>query len=141
MLCRTPSVSAPVNAATTPGALTPLIGPKLQANPPDAIDGTDNFDFLLYGVPNLVGNQDPAPYLPEYHAESDTFDKVDQAQAVENESAVAAVLWHFANADRRAPQQTRAEVEKLLAATHLDEQMKGFDQWDDWAAGKRGREK
>src|SRR5262249_28547476 len=46
-----------------------LAGLEVGENPPDAIDGTDNFDFLLSGVPNLVANQDPAPYLPQYHAE------------------------------------------------------------------------
>ncbi|HEV8657818.1 MAG TPA: M20/M25/M40 family metallo-hydrolase [Thermoanaerobaculia bacterium] len=111
---------------------------KSQANASDAIDGTDNFDFLLAGVPNLVANQDPVPYLPDYHAESDTFDKVDQKQAKENETIYAAVLWQFANATQRAPQQTRAEVAKLITDTHLDDQMKGFQQWEEWASGRRG---
>ena len=119
-------------------ALAPVIDAKAQQNPPDAIDGTDNFDFILFGVPNFVANQDPAPYLPEYHAESDTFDKVDAAAAKENEAADAALLWSLANADQRAPQQTRAEVDKLLAEQHLVEQMKAFAQWGDWAAHKRG---
>jgi hypothetical protein len=89
-------------------------------------------------VPNLVANQDPVPYLPDYHAESDTFDKVDQKQAKENETIYAAVLWQFANATQRAPQQTRAEVAKLITDTHLDDQMKGFQQWEEWASGRRG---
>lgn len=119
-------------------ALAPVMDAKAQQNPLDAIDGTDNFDFILFGVPNFVANQDPVPYLPEYHAESDTFDKVDVAAAKENEAADAALLWSLANADDRAPQQTRAEVEKLLAEQHLVEQMKAFAQWGDWAAHKRG---
>ena len=118
-------------------ALAPLLDVKSQANPIDAIDGSDNFDFLLAGVPNLIGNQDATPYLPEYHAESDTFDKVDVAQAKANEALDAAVLWHFANMPGRIPQQSRAEVGKLLAETHLDEQMKAFDQWEEWTSGKR----
>lgn len=119
-------------------ALAPAIDPKAQQNVPDAIDGTDNFDFILFGVPNLVANQDPLPYLPEYHGESDTFDKVDVAAAKENEAIDAALLWALANGDARPPQQTRAEVEKLLADQHLVEQMKLFAQWDDWAEHKRG---
>jgi len=111
---------------------------KTQQNVIDAIDGTDNFDFILAGVANLVANQDPAPYLPDYHAESDTFDKVDVSQAKENEAIDASVLWRFANSDARPPQQTRAEVEKLLADRALVDQMKLFAQWDDWAAGRRG---
>jgi len=124
---------------TVEAAMKPFIAnAKDQQNAADALDGTDNFDFMLWGVPNLVANQDPTPYLPEYHSEADTFDKVDVAQAKENEAIDASVIWQFANADGRAPQQTRADVEKLLAASHVDEQMKAFDQWDAWAAGKRG---
>jgi hypothetical protein len=119
-------------------ALAPVMDAKAQQNPPDGIDGTDNFDFILFGVPNLVANQDPVPYLPDYHAESDTFDKVDVAAAKENEAIDAALLWYLANADERLPQQSRADVEKLLAEQHLVEQMKAFAQWDDWAAHKRG---
>jgi carboxypeptidase Q len=119
-------------------ALAPLIDVKQQQNAADAVDGTDNFDFLLFGVPNLVFNQDATPYFPEYHGESDTFDKVDAALARENEAAQAAVLWYFANAEGRAPQQKRAEVEKLLVDQHLVEQMKAFAQWEEWAAHQRG---
>jgi len=119
-------------------ALAPMMEAKAQQNPPDAIDGTDNFDFILFGVPNLVANQDPTPYLPDYHAESDTFDKVDVAAAKENEAIDAALLWYLANTDERLPQQSRADVEKLLADQHLVEQMKAFAQWDDWAAHRRG---
>ncbi|HYU27165.1 MAG TPA: M20/M25/M40 family metallo-hydrolase [Thermoanaerobaculia bacterium] len=119
-------------------ALAPLLEAKAQQNAVDALDGTDNFDFILFGVPNLVANQDPVPYLPEYHAESDTFDKVDVAAAKENEAIDAALLWYLANADERLPQQTRADVEKLLSDQHLVEQMKQFAQWEDWAAHRRG---
>jgi hypothetical protein len=102
-------------------------------NTGEALDGTDNFDFLLAGVPNIVGNQDAAPYLPDYHAESDTFDKVDPREAKAAEAALAAVVWSLANADARpGPRQSRAEVEALIKATHLDEQMKAFGQWDAW---------
>lgn len=108
-------------------------------HPPDGIDGTDNYDFLLSGVPNLVANQDAAPYLPDYHAESDTFDMVDQKEALRNETVAAALIWGLAE-DRTASlaRQTRTQVEELLRATKLDEQMKAFAQWDAWVTGKRG---
>jgi len=105
----------------------------------DAIDGTDNFDFLLQGVPNLVAVQDAAPYLPDYHAESDTFDKVDAKEARRNDAIAAVLIWGLAEApERPANRQSRAEVEKLVKDTKLDEQMKVFEQWDDFVAGKRG---
>jgi carboxypeptidase Q len=104
----------------------------------DGIDGTDNFDFLLSGIPNLVANQDFAPYLPDYHAESDTFDAVDAREARANAAIASALVWGLANADSRAPRQSKAEVDKLLKDTKLDEQMKALGQWDDWVSGRRG---
>jgi len=105
----------------------------------EAIDGTDNFDFLLSGIPNLVAKQDWDPYLPNYHAESDTLDWVNASAARANAALAAALVWELAERpDAIAPRQSRAEVERLLKDTHLDEQMKAFGQWDAWTAGKRG---
>ena len=39
--------------------------------------GTDHFDFMLEGVPTFVADQEEANYLENYHAISDTYDKVD----------------------------------------------------------------
>jgi Zn-dependent M28 family amino/carboxypeptidase len=119
-------------------ALAAVTGLSSTPQALDGIDGTDNFDFLLSGVPNVVANQDMAPYLPDYHAESDTFDAVDAREARANAAIASAVVWGFANAEGRAPRQSKAEVDRLLKDTKLDEQMKALGQWDDWAAGKRG---
>jgi Zn-dependent M28 family amino/carboxypeptidase len=104
----------------------------------EGVDGTDNFDFLLSGIPNYVANQDWAPYLPDYHAESDVFDMVDAREARANVAIASALVWGLANSEGRAPRQSRAEVDKLLKETKLDEQMKAMGQWDDWVAGRRG---
>jgi hypothetical protein len=120
-------------------ALRAIRGKRIWNNPLEGVDGTDNFDFLLAGVPNLVANQDAIPYLPDYHAESDVFDMVNVREAKNNDGIAAALVWGLA--DSRNPparRQTRSEVEKLLVDTKLDEQMKAFGQWDDWVSGKRG---
>ncbi|HEV8144801.1 MAG TPA: M20/M25/M40 family metallo-hydrolase [Bryobacteraceae bacterium] len=104
----------------------------------DAIDGTDNFDFILSGVPNLVGVQDPIPYLPDYHAESDTFDRVNQREQKATAAAASALIWGLAESPDRLKRQTRAEVEKLVIDTKLDQQMKAFGQWEEFKSGKRG---
>src|SRR5579864_9174264 len=62
----------------------------------DASFGTDNFDFLLEGVPNLVANQEEANYLPNYHAASDTFDKVDIRELKLNTALAALTAWGIA---------------------------------------------
>jgi carboxypeptidase Q len=119
-------------------ALAAVTGLALSPHTLEGVDGTDNFDFLLSGVPNLVANQDWAPYLPDYHAESDTFDAVDAREARANAAIASALVWGLANADGRLPRQSKAEVDKLLKDTKLDEQMKAMGQWDDWIAGRRG---
>jgi hypothetical protein len=105
----------------------------------EAIDGTDNFDFLLSGVPNLIAKQEWAPYLPNYHAETDVYDSVNPQEAKRNAALAAVLVWGLAESpERPAPRQTRAEVEKLLRDARLDEQMRSLGQWEDWKAGKRG---
>ena len=105
----------------------------------DGIDGTDNFDFLLSGVPNLVANQDAAPYLPPYHAESDTVDRVNARELRANTALASSLTWWLADTPERFGRRlTREEVKKLLTETKLDAQMKAFAQWDDFEAGRRG---
>ena len=121
------------------GYLEPVLGlgPFQQADVP--LVGTDNFDFMLEGVPNLIAMQEDANYASNYHAESDTFDKVDQQQLKLNSAIAAAVIWGFANAQDRAARYSREQVEQLIATTDLEQQMRNFGVWADWAAGRRGR--
>jgi hypothetical protein len=106
----------------------------------EAILGTDNFDFLLEGVPNLVANQEPERYLPDYHAESDTFDKVDFREARLNAAIAAVTVAGIADArGRLGPRQSRAEIAQVLEKSGLADQMKTYGLWSDWEAGKRGR--
>ncbi len=110
-----------------------------KAHTDDAFVGTDNYDFLVEGVPTLIANQDWTDYLPNYHAESDTFDKVD-AGALRHQTHEAAILmWGLANAPDLPSRQTRAQVESLLRATGMEPQMKTFGMWAGWMDGSRGR--
>ena len=107
----------------------------------DAEIGTDNFDFLLEGVPTLVANQAPANYMINYHAASDTFDKVDIAQ-LKRQVAIAA-LTAFALADRPdriGKRQSRTEIEQLMKETGLDVQMRQEGIMPMWESGARGRQ-
>jgi carboxypeptidase Q len=106
----------------------------------EAILGTDNFDFLLEGVPNLIANQETAKYLPDYHAESDTLDKVDMKQARRNAAIAAVAVSGIANAPARiGKRQSRTEIEQVLGKSGLADQMKTYGLWADWESGKRGR--
>ena len=106
----------------------------------DAESGTDHMDFLLEGVPTLVANQEEANYLPNYHASSDTFDKVDFPNLQRHVAEAALVAFRLADApERLGPRLSRKEIEQTLIETGLDKQMQGFGQWPDWESGKRGR--
>ena len=119
----------------------PFAGWRADHNTTDAITGTDHFDFLLEGVPTLVANQEIANYLFNYHAASDTFDKVDIRELKLNTVLAAVMAWGIA--DRGEPlgkRLSRAELEELLKRTGLDEQMKTEGFWEGWQSGARGRQ-
>ena len=128
-------------ASAVDKALAPVagLGPFTQVEEP--IVGTDNYDFMLEGVANLVANQESANYGPNYHARSDTFDKVDLQQLRLNAAILAAATWGLAQADVAWGRQSRAEVEALVEGTTLKGQMVSFGLYDDWTSGRRGRRK
>ncbi len=113
------------------------LGPFHQIDVP--LVGTDNYDFMIEGVPNLIAAQSDANYASNYHAESDTFDKVDQQQLRLNSAIVAALIWGFANDTARLPRQTHDEIQALIDGTDLEQQMKSMAVWNSWADGVRGR--
>jgi len=120
--------------------IAPLKRDQVEKITNDASADTDNYDFFLEGVPTLVGVQDEANYLINYHAMSDTFDKVDLNDLKKHVAIAADVTYALAsNPERLGQRQSRAEVEKVLHETHLDESLKATGGWADWESGKRGR--
>ncbi|HMD39408.1 MAG TPA: M20/M25/M40 family metallo-hydrolase [Candidatus Acidoferrum sp.] len=121
-------------------ALKPLESWGANDHTYDASFGTDNFDFLLEGVPTLVANQEIANYLVNYHAASDTLDKVDIRELKLNTALAALTAWGIA--DRTEPlgkRLTRPELDVLVKETGLDQQLKALGYWDAWQSGARGR--
>jgi hypothetical protein len=99
----------------------------------DAFVGTDNLHLLLEGVPTLVANQEGANYLVNYHASSDTLDKVDMPQLRKHVAIAAATAFAIADAPQRlGPRQSVKEVDSLLKETKLDEQLKVLGYWPEW---------
>ncbi len=116
------------------------LGDFTQINAP--IVGTDNFDFMLQGVGNLVGNHLPQVYGINYHATSDTYDKVDLKQLKRNSAIVGALAMGFANlTDDQITwkQQSREEIQKMFEAFDLEFTMRMFGVWEPWISGDRGR--
>ncbi len=121
-------------------ALKPLESWGANNHTYDASFGTDNFDFMLEGVPTLVANQEEANYLPNYHAASDTLDKVDMRELKLHTVLAALTAWGIA--DRAEPlgkRLSRAELDVLVKETGLDQQLKLLGYWDAWQSAARGR--
>jgi carboxypeptidase Q len=103
--------------------------------------GTDNFDFLLEGVPTMVANQEEGNYLINYHAVSDTYDKVDIPTLKKHTAEMAVLAFGIANTQERiGPRLKRPQIESILLSTHADEQLKALGIWSEWASRKRGRQ-
>jgi len=104
--------------------------------------GTDHFDFMLEGVPTFVADQEEANYLENYHAVSDTYDKVDFAQLKKNVAEAAEFSFALASLpDKIGPRFTRAQIEQSMRDTNSVEMFKAFGLWEDWQRGRLGREK
>ena len=104
--------------------------------------GTDHFDFMLEGVPTFMAEQVEANYLENYHAVSDTYDKVDFAQLKRHVAEAAALSIGLANLPEKiGPRLTHDLIEQTMQETNSVDLMKANGIWDDWVSGKRGRQK
>src|SRR6201997_1504310 len=126
-------------------AAKPLLAPLEQFGVKDVLTtmewGTDHFDFMLEGVPTFVADQQEANYLENYHAVSDTYDKVDFAQLKKHVAEAAALAVGLANLPEKiGPRLSRAQIEQTILDTHSQQMFKDFGLWDDWVSGKRGRQ-
>jgi Zn-dependent M28 family amino/carboxypeptidase len=104
--------------------------------------GTDHFDFMLEGVPTFVADQVEANYLENYHAISDTYDKVDFPQLKKHVAEAAALSIELADLPEKiGPRLTHDQIEQTMRDSNSVEMFKAFGIWDDWASGQRGRQK
>jgi len=116
------------------------LGDFTQLNVP--IVGTDNFDFMLQGIGNLVGNHLPQVYGQTYHATSDTYDKVDLKSLKRNSAIIGALALGFANMEDEKVtwhRRSRSEIQEIFDTHNLEFTMRMFNVWEAWIEGKRGR--
>ncbi len=116
------------------------LGPFTHLNIP--IVGTDNFDFMLEGVPNLVANHLSTSYGLNYHAASDTYDKVDLKSLKLNSVIVAALTLGWANDTNPSADWTRHsrdKIQEIFDSHNLEFTMRMFNVWNPWINGERGR--
>ncbi len=133
----------PELAKITKEVMKPVAGLGANSVLDIPIVGTDNFDFMLEGVGNLVASHKPFNYGQNYHAASDTYDKVDLEQLKRNSAIVAAVTLGYANLpDWKVnwQRQSRAAIAKEIVEKHnLEFSMRMFGVWKSWVDGSRGR--
>ncbi len=102
---------------------------------------TDNFDFLLEGVPNLVAHQDQSADVVNYHASTDRLDRVD-IQTTRNTALVCAIAaWSIAERPTPlGPRLSREQLDALMRANPgFVDAIKEGGIWDQWETGRRGR--
>lgn len=128
------------------GTARNLIAPLAQFGVKDILTemewGTDHFDFMLEGVPTFVAEQEEANYLENYHATSDTLDKVDFPQLKKHVAEAALLALELADLPEKiGPRLSHDQIEQTMRETHSVEMLKADGIWDDWVSGKRGRQK
>jgi carboxypeptidase Q len=101
---------------------------------------TDNFDFLVEGVPTLTANREEPDSQPGIRSPSAAPGKIDIADLKRNTAIAAVTAFGIAErAEPIGPRQSRAEIEILLKTSGLEEQMKATGLWPLWESGERGR--
>lgn len=104
--------------------------------------GTDHFDFMLEGVPTFVADQQEANYLENYHAVSDTYDKVDFVQLKKHVAEAAEFSFALANLPQKiGPRFSHVQIEQSIHDTHSEEMLKSAGLWEAWESGHLGRQK
>ncbi len=122
--------------------IAPLARFDVKELTPNMETGTDHVDFMLEGVPTFVADQDEANYLENYHAVSDTFDKVDLAQLRKHVAEAAALSVGLANLPQKiGPRLTHDQIEQTMRDSNSVDMLRADGIWDDWVSGKRGRQK
>jgi hypothetical protein len=89
-----------------------------------------------------VADQVEANYLENYHAISDTYDKVDFAQLKKHVAEATLLSLELANVNEKiGPRLTHDQVEQTMRDSKSVDMLKAAGLWDDWVSGKRGRQK
>lgn len=94
---------------------------------------SDNFTFVLQGVPSLFAVQETSGFFQTYHSEADTFDKVRIANLEEGARAAAAAVLGISEMEPRFASRLRAsEVKGWMRTKGLIRHMRFLGVWDTW---------
>jgi len=102
--------------------------------------GTDDFDFLLEGVPTMSAFPVLMPVSVDSPMPPPNSGKSQLADLKHNIAVVAVTAFGIAErTEPIGPRQSRADIETLLEKLGVDVQMKIDGLWPLWESGERGR--
>ncbi len=121
-------------------ALEPIYAMGVTHHTYDAPFERHSLFFLLEGIPTVIMRSSDKD---DRHSASSSSIPIgpEELNVLKRNTAIAAVTA-FGIAERAepiGPRQSRAEIESLLNATGLDQQMKTAGLWPLWESGERGR--
>ncbi len=94
---------------------------------------SDNFTFMLHGLPSLFGIQDTSEFFRTYHSEADTYDKVRFDNLTESAVAAATAMLGIADMpDGFGPRLDRGQVLEWANRVGLVRHLEFLGVWEDW---------
>ena len=94
---------------------------------------SDNFTFVLEGVPSLFAVQDTTDFYPTYHSEADTLAAVALDETTRSAAAAAAAALAIADRPERFGRRLRPdEVRAWLRRSGMERQLRFLGVWDAW---------
>lgn len=118
---------------TLASLLAPLLGPDHLAHTVDPYFISDNFTFVLRGVPALFGIQDTSAFFLPYHTEADTYDKVSLENIRDTAVAAAATLLGISEREPRiAERLSEPDVTAWMRSAGVERYLRFLGVWDLW---------
>ena len=94
---------------------------------------SDNFTFVLQGVPSLFAVQDTSGFFPTYHSEADTFDKINIDNVVNSAAVAGFVSLRIANSESRFGERlSQRQVTDWLRRAGMVRHLRFLGVWDSW---------
>ena len=94
---------------------------------------SDNFTFLLHGVPSLFAVQDTSDFYLTYHSEADTYDQVQIEHVARSAEVAATAAMGIADGQSRFGERLeREEVLGWLRRDGLVRHLRFMGVWDSW---------
>lgn len=118
-----------IDAASLPGKLRLSDDPFLLS---------DNFTFMLQGVPSLFALQDTSEFFLTYHSEADSFDKVGIADLTDTARIAAEMLLGISESESRfADRWSETHVADWMRGAGLVRHLRFLGVWDAWRPAPR----